>query len=193
MNRVNSRHLLSRLILISGPPGIGKSTLSKSLARKLSETRSVTLLDKDCIDEPFSPNDRGNAYTKTVEPKVLTALLNLARLNLDPGREVILDVPWTHILLNSPDWVKKIQALVKETSSKLLVIECVLPESALKKRIQIRGLKRDQIKLTEKGWQKFSRTDRLGERNPLPHTVLNLDQTPTACLKEALKLLLSKE
>ena len=175
-----------QIILISGPPGIGKSTLAKRLATALSATH----LDKDCIDEPFSPGDRGKKYTKTIEPKVLTALLNLAQLNTRPGNHVILDVPWTHILLNSPTWVKQIKLLVKASRAKLVVLECVLPEDELKKRIRSRGLTRDQVKLTEKGWKNFQKSDRLGEKNPFPHHILNMGQSPTACFNEALKLLL---
>jgi predicted kinase len=143
----------AKLILISGPPGAGKSTLSRSLAVRLD----ATLLDKDAVDEPFSPEDRGARYTREIEPRVLQALLNLAELNLRPGHVVILDVPWTHILLNSPHWQKKIRALVKRVKTTLSVIECVLPEPILKERMKKRGYVRDRTRLTADGWKKFKK------------------------------------
>src|SRR3989338_10196530 len=98
---------MKELILISGPPGCGKSTFTDALEPKIR----AFVLDKDCIDDLFSPNDRGAHYTKEIEPKVLQGLLNLAERNLNLGHSVIIDVPWTHIMLNSPEWVEKNQAL----------------------------------------------------------------------------------
>ena len=171
------------LILISGPPGAGKSTLARPLAQKIN----AVLLDKDCIDEPFSPNDRGAHYTRDTEPKVLQGLLNLAELNLSCGLSAILDVPWTHIMHNSPEWVGRITALAKKTKSRLLVLECVITPEKLRERIQNRGLARDQVKLSDEGWQHFEKTDQLGEYNPLPHVTIDMSQPPETCLVQALR------
>lgn len=171
--------------MVSGPPGAGKSTLSGPLCR---EFRWVWL-DKDAIDEPFSPGKRDVYYNREIEPKVLEALLNLARLNLQGGQSVLIDLPWTHILLNEPQWVQKIQNLIEETGVKLLVLECRLSEESLKKRLTQRGLARDQSKLSEEGWVAFRKRDRLGERNPFPHYEIDMEEGIESCLEKAKKVL----
>lgn len=174
------------IILISGPPGAGKSTIARPLAQKIG----AVLLDKDCIDEPFSPNDRGAHYTREIEPKVLQGLLNLAELNLSCGLSAILDVPWTHIMHNSPEWVTRITDLAKKTKSRLLVLECVISPEHLRQRLHHRGLARDQVKLSDEGWQHFERTDRLDERNPLPHVTIDMTQAPETCVAQAINHIL---
>jgi predicted kinase len=176
------------LILVSGPPGVGKSTLTRGLAPRLK----AFVLDKDCVDEPFSPGDRGHHYTQNIEPNVLQALLNLAELNLSLGATVILDVPWTHILLNFPEWQKKLQQLAARTKTDLEILELVIHEPELRRRLQDRGLARDACKLMSPAdWEVFRRSDRLGEVNPLPHTVLDASLPPEEVLSFALTHLTS--
>lgn len=164
---------------------MGKSTLSSALARVLGATH----LDKDAIDECFSPGDRGQDYSRRIEPMVLQALLNLAELNLREGAVVILDVPWTHILLNSPDWVARLEDLRDRRDATLSVLELVLEEGLLRKRMAERGLDRDQVRLTPEGWMHFRREDRLGELPPLPHSRIRADLEPDQMLTEALRVL----
>jgi predicted kinase len=170
------------LILVSGPPAAGKSTLSMGLA---AHTGAICL-DKDCIDDGFHPQDRGEHYTREVEPKVLTALLNLARLNLNIGNHVITDVPWSHIMLNTPEWIDRIENLCEETNAQLIVFECVLSEKKLKERMRERNLDRDQFRTSDEGWETFKKTDRIGELNPMPHTIIDMEKDPESCLKNAL-------
>lgn len=173
----------TRLILISGPPGSGKSTLAQGMARRLSNS---VLLDKDCIDEPFSPDDRGVHYTEEIEPRVIRALLNLAVLNLQLGKDVLIDLPWTHVLLNSPEWISRLHECVQTSHAQLRVLECVLSAQTLRARIAQRGLKRDAVKLSAEGWLQFCQTDRIGEVNPLPHHCLDAEMAPDVLLRQAL-------
>jgi predicted kinase len=174
-----------KLILISGPPGAGKSTLAHAI---LKDFRAV-LLDKDCVDEPFSPNDRGPHYTDNIEPKVLQALLNLAELNLSVGNHCIIDLPWTHILINSPHWIQKIEELVKKSGAELKVIELFLPEERLRQRIAARGLLRDQVKLTPEGWEVFKKNDHVGKRIGFAHLAVDSSQSLEEYLPKTLEFL----
>ena len=179
---------MAKLILISGPPGCGKSTLTNALAPQIG----AFVLDKDCIDDLFSPDDRGPLYTQEIEPKVLQGLLNLAERNLRLGNSVMIDVPWTHIMINTPEWVKRVQTLAQDTGSKLIVLECVIGEETLRKRIQERGLKRDKIKLTKEGWNNFKIADRIGAKNPLPHVSIDVEWPPEECARFAVAFLRRK-
>lgn len=163
---------IPKLILISGPSGAGKSTLTREILKKVP----AVWLDKDRIDEPFSPNDRGDHYTSEIEPKVLSALLNLADLNLSVGNSCVLDLPWTHILIQSPHWVAKIESLAKNNSAELRVIELSLPSEVLRNRLIDRGLERDQGKLTQEGWPKFLKKDHIGAIIGFEHFLVSAQQ-----------------
>lgn len=169
------------LLLISGPPGAGKSTLAQSLARAL---RAV-LIDKDCIDEAFSPNVRDGHYRDHIEPSVLSAMLHLAVLNLGVGNLVILDAPWTHLFLNEPAWIDRVRETVCTATARMAVIECVISEATLRRRMTTRGLARDAGRVTDAGWVEFRRLDRLGEANPLPHIAIDAEQSAAAMLHAA--------
>ena len=163
------------LILISGAPGVGKSTLARLLAKNIR----CVLLDKDLVDEAFSPGDRGEDYTKNIEPKVLRAMINLARANLTI-QDVIIDCPWSHILLQTPSWQTELAHLNP------LVFELQLSTDLLKERMTQRGLDRDQKKLQGGGWEEFLLTDMVGELIPLPHRPLDASKSPEQLLKECL-------
>lgn len=172
---------MKKLILISGPAGVGKSTLSKVIAKEVG----AVILDKDCIDDAFHPHDRGEFYTKEVEPKVLQAVLNLARLNLEAGRTVLLDIPWTHLFYQSSFWMDRIRGI--NDGENPLVIEMFLEDTQLQERMRVRGLSRDQFRLTKEGWAKFRETDVPHKRNPLPHFLVDASRRLEDYLPEVLK------
>lgn len=173
------------LILVSGPPGAGKSTLSKAIAK---EFRCV-LLDKDCVDEPFSPNDRGTLYKKEIEPKVLQALLNLVKLNFEVHDRILIDLPWTHVLLHHPHWKLALEDFVAAVKAKLLVLELTLSETTLYQRIQKRGLRRDAVKLSQEGWERFKGFNRIFETIPLPHFLINAEESKEVCFQKSCQYL----
>lgn len=112
-------------------------------------------------------------------------MLNLAYLNLKIGHSVILDAPWTHLMLKDSAWGRKINELATLHSSKLVVLECILPADILRSRIQSRGLRRDSEKLTDAGWPEFLERNRVGELIPLPRVILEMRQRPNRILVEA--------
>jgi predicted kinase len=103
------------LVMFSGLPGTGKSTLSYQLA----ETLHWTLLTKDAIDRSLEQSD------------IITArggynlLFDLARLNLERGTSVILDAVFTTQSL------RDLAADVAEaTSARLRIVYCFNSDQA---------------------------------------------------------------
>lgn len=171
------------LILVCGRPGSGKSTLAKSLAKELK----AVYIDKDCIDEGFSPGDRGPLYQSIIQPRAYQSLINLAKPNLQMGMPVILDAPWSHNLLHFPELGEAVLNLAEQTQAQLIVFDIVLPQEIVRERLMVRGLERDQAKLTKEGWEEFVKRHRFGEKNPLPHFVVDGRKSPQDCLKSALE------
>lgn len=62
--------------------------------------------------------------------------------------EVMIDAPWTYILLDTREWIDKIQKRVETTRGSLFVIECDSSEEAFRRRIMKRGLDRDRVQGT---------------------------------------------
>jgi predicted kinase len=156
-------------VLISGPPGVGKSTLSNVISHALG----LAVIDKDCIDEPFSPNDRGEKYTAEVEPKVLSAIFALCERNFSNGVGLIVDLPWTHILIQNPSWKARVLQISQRFDCDLRVIELVMQEDLLKNRIASRGLERDKTKLSAEGWKQFKITDHIDKVIDLPCMIID--------------------
>lgn len=174
-------------ILVSGPPGAGKSTLANVLAHALG----IAVLDKDCIDEPFSPDDRGPTYTKDIEPKVLTAIFSLCERNFSNGVSLMVDLPWTHILIASPNWKARVIEIADKFDCDLKVIELCIEEDLLKERLTKRGLPRDKIKLSADGWEKFKASDHIDQTIDLPCLQLDAALELTEKIKRSLEYIKS--
>ncbi len=162
------------LILVSGPPGAGKSTFTKPIVTKLG----CTWLEIDCVGDPFSL-ERNKQYIIDIEPKIIQSLLNLAALNLSAQQTVLLDLPWKHLLINNPTWITKIQELVSSAQIPLLVFECFLREEELRRRIIARNAQRDLAKIqNDTTWHDFLTHIHFNAKNPLPHVLINTEDTP---------------
>lgn len=113
-------------ITLAGLPGTGKTTLAKSLAKKLS----LVYLRLDCIEVPFYKynaiaGSKGEGYD---------AIINLARENLNLGLGVIVDT------VNPLHLTRKLfRDLAKESNANLLQFELKTNDLLLhKKRIEQR-------------------------------------------------------
>jgi predicted kinase len=108
-----------RLIVVSGLPGTGKTTLSRELTRRLG----AVYLRVDAVEVPLR-----NAGLE-VGPLGYEVVHTLARENLALGRDVIVDVVNPLPVTRAPWW-----DLARDTAARCVVLECVLPDLAEHRR-----------------------------------------------------------
>ena len=172
------------LIILSGPPGWGKTTLSEKLAAKFNLVR----LDFDSIAEPFSPRVRDANYAINIEPKIADALLNLAKYNFASGHNVIIDGTWSHLFCYDKKYLDMIQTVVKESGVKLIVLQGILDEKIILERIKIRNDPRDRPKLENP--EQFFINDHVRIKNPLePHYEISGQGSEEEVFERANKIL----
>jgi predicted kinase len=150
------------LILLMGVAGTGKSTLAREILRRVS----AIYLDNNQIVDAFFPDTRRGAAYQKLRSGFYKALYTIAEQNLELGNSVLLDVP--HVKeVRIPSWHASIEALVKRTQSKLIVIRCHCSEHVLRRRIETRNESRDAWKL--KHWKEFVTEQPVRTPIPLPH------------------------
>jgi predicted kinase len=115
---------MAKAIVFSGPPGVGKSTLSYMLAQKIGGA----LITKDSIDRSLEKENIINGRAG------YEVLLGLSKLNLQNNVSVILDAVFTVDSLR-----ETITAIAQETNAQIYFIVCTCSdEEVWKKRISDR-------------------------------------------------------
>ena len=152
----------ARLIIITGVPGCGKSTLSTGLFNKsgrklnkgLLDLIQATYIDKDAINDAFSTEIRSGQLYDNLRIGVYKIMDNLAYKNLTVDNTVIIDATYQSEIQN-PEWTKRYRNMVKKLETKLKLIRCIAPENIVKQRLIARNLERDKHKLSPTGWKEF--------------------------------------
>jgi aminoglycoside phosphotransferase family enzyme/predicted kinase len=128
-----------RLVLVGGPPGAGKTTVSTSLA----ETLGAVLLSSDPVrkelagvvpDTPVPVAYGSGIYSEEWNERTYAALLRRAVDHLEMGRSVVLDASWA-----SADRRAAAVQVAERTSSDLSQFRCVVSEAAADQRILARS------------------------------------------------------
>ncbi len=129
----------SRLVLIGGGPGSGKTSLSQGLAT----ATGWTLLDTDELrkdllgiahDEHHRAEPGEGIYDSATTDKTYAALVQQAGSLLDAGHSVILDASWT-----SADHRAAAADVAIRKGADLVEVECHVPRDLALARITERG------------------------------------------------------
>lgn len=127
-----------RLVLVGGLPGTGKSTVARALANELGAEVLASDVLRDQLRAVGEVTGAGGtvdqgAYAPAGKARVLTELLDRARLELGLGRSVVLDASWT----SAADRARAV-ALGGATGSAVTELRCVAPVDVAADRITAR-------------------------------------------------------
>lgn len=148
---------MNKLVIFSGPPGVGKSTSSYRLAQKTS----WALLTRDQID-------RSLEHVGIVNKDAgLEILLGLTKINVQNNVSVILD--WT---FSKREARKHLKQIVEATNTRVYVIVCICSDFDLwKKRIETRP---EVVEgWTPADWKEAQRVHGFYEKWEEPHLILD--------------------
>jgi predicted kinase len=157
---------LARLIFICGHSGAGKTTISRSLVRRLNElTReNYFLLDKDTAYSKYSskvmglltgdPDDRDSeVFLRELREPEYNGMLDITRENLDIGVNVVVCAPFSVEVKSRRIFDARALGVAADTA--ISVIWVTVPEQVARERIERRGERRDRYKLEH--WDEYRR------------------------------------
>ena len=140
-SRIALHHLRAaqtRLVLVGGLPGVGKSTVARGLADRMQATVFRTdVIRKEFAflgtDEPGPAPYRTGRYEPEVTEATYQALLSDARAALERGSSVVLDASWSDAAVR-----ERAVELAEATRSDLVQLHCVAPAAVAEHRLRRR-------------------------------------------------------
>lgn len=153
-----------RLVVFSGPPGVGKSSLSYRLARETG----WAVLARDQIDRTLDTLGRD-----LVSYPPLTAyhvIFGLAELNLRNGVSLILDA-----VFPAPDFRERVIAIAREEGARFYAVVCYSSDRALWRR-RMEGRPEMVRGWTPATWADAERVESAYVPWPTPHLPLDAAQ-----------------
>lgn len=140
-SRIALHHLhaaQTRLVLVGGLPGVGKSTVARGLADRMQATVFRTdVIRKEFAflgtDEPGPAPYRTGRYEPEVTEATYQALLSDARAALERGSSVVLDASWSDAAVR-----ERAVELAEATRSDLVQLHSVAPAAVAERRLRQR-------------------------------------------------------
>jgi predicted kinase len=148
---------MTKLVIFSGPPGVGKSTLSYALAQRTG----WALITRDGID-------RGLEKAEAFHPRAgYEVIFELSRLNLQNNVSIILDAVFTTKAIRD-----QIIAIGNESKADVYFVVCTCSDERI---WEDRVKKRPEMVAgwTPADWNEVQRVRELYEKWEKPHLVLD--------------------
>jgi len=168
MRKDVSSNIRSKIILIGGPPGSGKTHFGKELSREISSV----YLDKDTVSRHFTErmleilgshrDDReSDIYRSEVRDLEYDVMLKSALENLGLGHDVVCTAPFLKEF-GDEFWIEEMRVEAELADAQCLFIWIHTDERTTRQRLIYRGANRDNEKLSN--WDSYVKG--LGEMPP---------------------------